>query len=56
MVAAQQMPPQDRQALIETMVAGLDSWLKQSPRDLQGWTQLIRSYAVLGKQCRRATR
>ncbi|BCG82438.1 hypothetical protein MesoLj113b_59800 [Mesorhizobium sp. 113-3-3] len=49
MVAAQQMPPQDRQAMIETMVAGLDSRLKQSPRDLQGWTQLIRSYAVLGK-------
>jgi len=48
MEAARQMPQQDRQAMIETMVAGLDSRLKQNPRDLQGWMQLIRSYAVLG--------
>ncbi|TIR25760.1 MAG: c-type cytochrome biogenesis protein CcmI [Mesorhizobium sp.] len=49
MEAAQQMSPQDRQAMIETMVAGLDDKLKQNPRDEEGWMRLIRSYAVLGK-------
>ena len=47
--AAQQMSPQDRQAMIETMVAGLDDKLKQNPRDEEGWMRLIRSYVVLGK-------
>lgn len=47
--AAQSMSPQDRQAMIETMVAGLDEKLKQNPRDVEGWMRLIRSYAVLGK-------
>ncbi|MBZ9661422.1 c-type cytochrome biogenesis protein CcmI [Mesorhizobium sp. ESP-6-4] len=47
--AAQQMSPQDRQAMIETMVAGLDDKLKQNPRDEEGWIRLIRSYVVLGK-------
>ncbi|SFP73144.1 cytochrome c-type biogenesis protein CcmH [Mesorhizobium sp. NFR06] len=49
MEAAQQMSPQDRQAMIETMVAGLDDRLKQNPRDEEGWMRLIRSYIVLGK-------
>ncbi|RVD57163.1 c-type cytochrome biogenesis protein CcmI [Mesorhizobium sp. M2D.F.Ca.ET.185.01.1.1] len=49
MEAAQQMSPQDRQAMIETMVAGLDDKLKQNPRDEEGWMGLIRSYVVLGK-------
>ncbi|TIQ34284.1 MAG: c-type cytochrome biogenesis protein CcmI [Mesorhizobium sp.] len=47
--AAQQMSPQDRRAMIETMVAGLDDRLKQNPRDEEGWMRLIRSYVVLGK-------
>nr|WIE90717.1 c-type cytochrome biogenesis protein CcmI [Mesorhizobium sp. WSM4875] len=47
--AAQQMTPQDRQAMIETMVASLDDRLKQNPRDEEGWMRLIRSYVVLGK-------
>ncbi|TPI16533.1 c-type cytochrome biogenesis protein CcmI [Mesorhizobium sp. B4-1-3] len=47
--AAKQMSPQDRQAMIETMVAGLDDKLKQNPRDEEGWMRLIRSYVVLGK-------
>ncbi|WP_192249048.1 c-type cytochrome biogenesis protein CcmI [Mesorhizobium silamurunense] len=47
--AAQQMSPQDRQAMIGTMVAGLDDRLKQNPRDEEGWMRLIRSYVVLGK-------
>ena len=49
MEAAQQMSPQGRQAMIETMVAGLDDKLKQNPRDEEGWMRLIRSYVVLGK-------
>lgn len=47
--AASSMPPQDRQAMIDTMVAGLDEKLRQNPRDTEGWMQLIRSYVVLGK-------
>jgi cytochrome c-type biogenesis protein CcmH len=47
--AARQMSPQDRQAMIETMVARLDDRLKQNPRDEEGWMRLIRSYVVLGK-------
>jgi len=34
---------------IEAMVAKLDARLKQQPDDLEGWTMLGRSYAVLGK-------
>ena len=40
---------EDRTAMIETMVAGLDEKLRQNPRDLEGWMRLIRSYLVLGK-------
>ncbi len=47
--AASSMSPQDRQAMIDTMVAGLDQKLRENPRDTEGWMRLIRSYAVLGK-------
>ncbi|UVK38132.1 c-type cytochrome biogenesis protein CcmI [Mesorhizobium sp. AR10] len=47
--AASSMSPQDREAMINTMVAGLDEKLKQNPRDAEGWMQLVRSYVVLGK-------
>lgn len=47
--AASSMSPQDRQAMISTMVAGLDEMLRQNPRDEEGWMQLVRSYVVLGK-------
>ncbi|TIL93350.1 MAG: c-type cytochrome biogenesis protein CcmI [Mesorhizobium sp.] len=47
--AAASMSPQDREAMINTMVAGLDEKLRQNPRDVEGWMQLIRSYVVLGK-------
>lgn len=49
MAAAASMLPQDRAAMIETMVASLDEKLRQNPRDEEGWMRLIRSYAVLGK-------
>lgn len=47
--AATSMAPQDRKAMIDTMVAGLDEKLRQNPRDTEGWMRLIRSYVVLGK-------
>jgi cytochrome c-type biogenesis protein CcmH len=43
------MSADDRNAMIETMVAGLDERLRQNPRDLEGWTRLVRSYHVLGR-------
>ncbi|MGC4025167.1 MAG: c-type cytochrome biogenesis protein CcmI [Mesorhizobium sp.] len=48
--AAEQMPPADRAAMIEQMVASLDSKLRENPNDLEGWQQLVRSYLVLGKE------
>lgn len=47
MRAAQDMSPEDRQAMIESMVAQLAERLKENPNDIAGWTRLARSYAVL---------
>ncbi|TPI32516.1 c-type cytochrome biogenesis protein CcmI [Mesorhizobium sp. B3-2-1] len=47
--AASSMSPQDREAMINTMVAGLDDKLRQNPHDPEGWMRLVRSYVVLGK-------
>jgi cytochrome c-type biogenesis protein CcmH len=47
--AAAGMSAEDRSAMIETMVAGLDEKLRQNPRDLEGWTRLVRSYHMLGR-------
>ncbi|RUX74760.1 c-type cytochrome biogenesis protein CcmI [Mesorhizobium sp. M7A.F.Ca.US.006.04.2.1] len=47
--AASSMSPQDREAMINTMVAGLDDKLRQNPNDPEGWMRLVRSYVVLGK-------
>ncbi len=47
--ASSSMSPQDREAMINTMVAGLDEKLRQNPRDPEGWMRLVRSYVVLGK-------
>lgn len=46
---ASSMSPQDREAMINTMVAGLDEKLRQNPRDPEGWMRLVHSYVVLGK-------
>jgi cytochrome c-type biogenesis protein CcmH len=48
--AASQMAPADRQAMIESMVAGLAAKLKASPDDPDGWARLVRSYAVLDRK------
>lgn len=47
--AAASMTSGDRQAMIETMVAGLDQKLRENPQDADGWMKLVRSYVVLGK-------
>ncbi|WP_293676479.1 c-type cytochrome biogenesis protein CcmI [uncultured Phenylobacterium sp.] len=49
MAAAQTMSPADRQQMIQGMVSGLDARLKQNPRDLAGWQQLMRARMVLGQ-------
>ncbi len=47
---AANMPAQDRQAMIEGMVAGLAEKLKASPNDPDGWTRLLRARRVLGQE------
>lgn len=47
--AAASLSAEDRAAMIETMVAGLDEKLQQNPKDEEGWMKLMRSYVVLGK-------
>lgn len=47
--AAAGMSDTDRNAMIETMVAGLDEKLRKNPADVEGWTRLVRSYLVLGR-------
>ncbi|PSJ61329.1 c-type cytochrome biogenesis protein CcmI [Pseudaminobacter soli (ex Li et al. 2025)] len=49
MDAAASMSPEDRKAMIETMVAKLDEKLRQNPHDVEGWQRLLRSFLVLGK-------
>ena len=46
MAAAQNMTPEDRQAMIESMVQGLADRLKENPDDLPGWLRLARAYTV----------
>ncbi|NGN40622.1 c-type cytochrome biogenesis protein CcmI [Mesorhizobium sp. CGMCC 1.15528] len=48
--AAASMSQTDRNAMIETMVAGLDEKLRENPNDPEGWMRLVRSYLVLGKK------
>ncbi len=43
------MSAEDRQEMIEGMVAGLAAKLEENPNDLQGWIRLARSYNVLQK-------
>lgn len=48
--AARDMSAEDRQAMIEGMIAQLDDRLKDNPDDAPGWQRLIRAYAVMGRK------
>ena len=43
-------PPHDNDAAIRAMVDGLAHRLENSPRDVEGWTRLMRSRVVLGEK------
>lgn len=47
---AEAMPPHERDAQIRSMVDGLANRLESSPRDVEGWTRLMRSRVVLGER------
>ena len=47
--AALEQPEDDRNAMIEGMVASLAARLKENPNDADGWIRLIRSRMVLGR-------
>jgi cytochrome c-type biogenesis protein CcmH len=49
-MAAMERPANDRQEMIEGMVANLAARLKENPDDSDGWIKLIRSKTVLGRQ------
>ena len=44
------MPPREHSAEIRSMVDGLAGRLESSPRDVEGWTRLMRSRVVLGER------
>jgi cytochrome c-type biogenesis protein CcmH len=50
MQAAQDMSPEERQAMIRGMVDGLAQRLEDEPEDIDGWLRLARAYAVLGER------
>jgi len=47
--AAQSMSPEERQAMIRSMVDRLAARLEQNPNDSDGWTRLAHAYDVLGE-------
>jgi len=49
MAAAQALPPAERAAMIESMVARLAERLRETPDDAEGWLRLARAYRVLGR-------
>ena len=46
---ASSMSPEDQQAMIRSMVDGLDAKLKANGNDIGGWLRLIRARGVLGE-------
>jgi cytochrome c-type biogenesis protein CcmH len=46
---ATSMTPEDRMAMIRSMVDGLDEKLKANPDDVEGWLRLIRARVVLNE-------
>ncbi len=50
MQAANALPDEDRQRMIDGMVEGLAKKLAANPRDADGWVRLLRSRMVLGQR------
>jgi cytochrome c-type biogenesis protein CcmH len=50
--AAQSMSPEERQAMIRSMVDRLAARLEQNPNDKDGWTRLAHAYDVLGESAK----
>src|ERR1041384_125195 len=50
--AANEMKPEDRDAMVRGMVDRLAARLKQDGSDLDGWLRLVRAYTVLGERDR----
>lgn len=49
-VTSKAAAPHDTDAAVRSMVDGLADRLERSPRDVEGWTRLMRSRVVLGEQ------
>ncbi|WP_337877344.1 c-type cytochrome biogenesis protein CcmI, partial [Elioraea sp.] len=49
MEAAAGLPPAERAAMIEGMVARLAERLRETPDDAEGWLRLARAYRVMGR-------
>ena len=54
MAAASQLPPEQQQAMIRSMVATLASRMEANPSDLDGWLRLGRAYGVLNETAKAA--
>lgn len=50
LVESDATPSRERDAAIRSMVEGLANRLERSPRDVEGWTRLMRSRVVLGER------
>jgi cytochrome c-type biogenesis protein CcmH len=50
MPKSEAMSPPERDAAIRSMVDGLADRLERTPRDVEGWTRLMRSRVVLGER------
>ncbi|PWL19018.1 c-type cytochrome biogenesis protein CcmI [Falsochrobactrum shanghaiense] len=48
--AAAALSAEDRQAMIEGMVARLDEGLRENSADIDGWKRLVRSYMILNRR------
>ncbi len=49
MAAAAKLPPGQQQAMVETMVSGLEDKLASNPANVDGWIMLMRSRITLGE-------
>lgn len=50
--AAQNMSPEDRQAMIGSMIESLEAKLAENPDNAAGWLRLVRSHVVIGNRDR----